>query len=82
MRKSKSKSNVKKWSPPKKSTMLLSALILILGAVIGIGGFRGEFPNDLIPIGMNTNDLFAFIGMFCPLLSYLILYLGVISRKL
>lgn len=82
MAKSKNKSNVKKWSPPKNSTMSLSALILILGAIIGIGGFRGEFPNDLIPIGINTNFLFAFVGMFCPLLSYLIIYLGVISKKL
>jgi hypothetical protein len=72
-----------KWSPPKNITVLISLLILVVGAFIGIYGYFNMFDPNLIPIaGLDTNTLFAFIGLFLPLLAYLVIWLGVVSKHL
>ncbi|MHA1341092.1 MAG: hypothetical protein ACTSO2_14050 [Promethearchaeota archaeon] len=72
----------KRWSPPKATTTSLSLFILILGIALGIGGYLNQYPSDLVPIAMDTNQLFIIIGLILPFISWLVLYLGVTTKAL
>jgi hypothetical protein len=66
------------YSPPKKATIILSLLFLLIGIIIGIWEIYDGLSKTL-----NINSNYILIGAFIlTLISWLIMYIGVRVRGL
>jgi hypothetical protein len=68
------------WTPPTALTTLVSVLLVAGGIYLGISGFLHQHPADLIPVGIDTNDLFVYISFVLPALGWLLMFAGVKSK--
>jgi hypothetical protein len=70
------------WSPPKKATVIISFIILLLGIVLFIYLLVGEI-NILpdIPIGtFSKTTIYSMISIGLVFLAWLLMLLGVLVR--
>ncbi|MBD3254599.1 MAG: hypothetical protein GF383_05875 [Candidatus Lokiarchaeota archaeon] len=65
------------YSPPKKATVIMSLIILLIGILLGILGFFDVIPRIN---GNNYNEYFVIAGFILSFLAWLIMYLGVRIR--
>ena len=70
------------WTPPTALVTMLSFLLVAGGIYLGVSGILNQHPADLIPIGIDTNDLFVFLSCVLPGLGWLLMFVGVKSRYL
>ena len=62
------------YSPPKKATVMLSFLILIIGIILGICGVLNVIK------GGNISDYLIYAGLGLCFLSWLLMWIGVKLR--
>ncbi len=68
------------YSPPKKSTLMLSLLLELLGVILAFSGFLDTFAPQPVALGYNMNELCIIIGLILTLISWFIMFLGVKFR--
>ncbi|MFX1533544.1 MAG: hypothetical protein ACFFDI_04850 [Promethearchaeota archaeon] len=61
------------WSPPRKTTVIISFLVVLIGLVIGALGFLG-YVDPILP-GMDT--LAMLVGLIIAFIGWFLLFLGV-----
>ena len=61
---------------------MISALLVGAGIYLGLNGYVDGFPPDLLAIGVDTNDFLMFVGIFLPVVGWLLMYLGITTRFL
>ncbi len=69
------------YSPPKKTTLIMSLILEIIGIIIGLMGLYGYCT--IIPINIGTqliNEICVILGFVLTLIGWFILYLGVKLR--
>ncbi len=49
---------------------------------LGLNGYLDGFQPDLLAIGMDTNDFLMIVGIFLPVVGWLLMYLGITTRFL
>jgi len=58
-------------------------MLLVAGGIyLGITGIQGQWDPNMIPIGINTNDLFVILSFVLPGLGWLLMLVSVKSRYL
>ena len=71
------------YSPPKKSTILFSFLIMFIGIILGVLGVMGQMsvliPGTII-FGLDADQLFILIGFLLVIIAWLLMFLGVLFR--
>jgi len=71
------------YSPPKKSTILFSFLIMFIGIILGVIGVMGQMsvliPGTII-FGLDADQLFILIGFLLVIIAWLLMFLGVLFR--
>ncbi|MBN2152158.1 MAG: hypothetical protein JW839_11975 [Candidatus Lokiarchaeota archaeon] len=68
------------WTPPSALVTFLSTLLVAGGIYLGISGILHQHDPNLVPIGVDTNDLFVFLSFVLPGLGWLLMFGGVKSR--
>ncbi|MEX2682440.1 MAG: hypothetical protein Q6373_012635 [Candidatus Sigynarchaeota archaeon] len=68
------------WTPPSALVTFLSVLLVAGGIYLGITGYLHNYDPNLIPIGVDTNDLFVILSFIMPGLGWLLMFGGVKSR--
>ncbi|MFX0065109.1 MAG: hypothetical protein ACFFC7_23295 [Candidatus Hermodarchaeota archaeon] len=66
------------WSPPRKTTVIISFLVMLIGLVIGVLGFLEVFSTILPLVWIfNTDTLAMLVGLIITFIGWLLLFLGV-----
>ncbi|MHA1341093.1 MAG: hypothetical protein ACTSO2_14055 [Promethearchaeota archaeon] len=65
-------------SPPKKSTVIISLVLIIIGTIISLIGYLDFLPADFInPIqGYTTNQILFFGGFALSAIAWFLFFLG------
>ncbi len=71
-----------KYSPPTKSTVELSLLILIAGISLVITGYQESIKEELYFLDIHANVWCFYGGFLLALLSWLIMYIGIRTKGL
>ena len=71
------------YSPPKKSTVIISLILLLIGIILGVIAFLGE-ASTLLPFlelfGLTAEEMCLLICFALSFLAWLLMYLGVKLR--
>ena len=72
------------WTPPKKMTVILSFIFVVLGLILlieltwGVMGFYSILPAlTFFEPTLNSGEVWFIIGLFCMFFAWLLLVLGV-----
>ena len=72
------------WTPPKKMTVILSFIFVVLGLILlieliwGVMGFYSILPAlAFFEPTLNSAEVWFIIGLFCMFFAWLLLVLGV-----
>ena len=65
-------------SPPKKSTVIASLILIIIGTIVSIIGYLNFLPDDLIPSieGYTTNQILFMAGFLIDAIAWFLFFLG------
>jgi len=65
-------------SPPKKSTVIASLILIIIGTIVSIIGYLNFLPDDLIPSieGYTTIQILYLAGFLIDAIVWFLFFLG------